>query len=74
MSFLSGGWRPSPGFVERTPYETTAWNHDHNVPHALNTTNLHLHGMDVISHLFDPVGTSDPKASMIAFEPGFIFT
>jgi suppressor of ftsI len=56
-----------------SPYETTAWKHDHNVPHALNTTNLHLHGMDVIPHLFDPVGTSDPKASMIAIEPGETF-
>ena len=31
-----------------TPYDSTGWTGDHNVPHALDTTNLHLHGMDVI--------------------------
>src|SRR5262249_15484509 len=36
-----------------------------NNPHAFNTTNLHLHGMQVIPHLFKPVGTVDPKAPLI---------
>src|SRR4051812_28617390 len=25
-------------------YDSTGWNGDHNVPHDLNTTNLHVHG------------------------------
>lgn len=45
------------------------WNGEHNVPHMLSHTNLHLHGLDVVPHLFDPVGTSDPAASMIAVPP-----
>lgn len=53
-----------------TPYDSTGWTGDHNVPHALDTTNLHLHGMDVVPHLFEPIGTSDPLASMIAIGPG----
>jgi FtsP/CotA-like multicopper oxidase with cupredoxin domain len=41
-----------------------------NNPHAFNTTNLHLHGMQVIPHLFDPVGTLDPSAMLIAMTSG----
>lgn len=36
-----------------------------NNPHAFNTTNLHLHGMQVIPHLFKPVGTVNPAAPLI---------
>ncbi len=43
---------------------------DHNVPHHLGSTNLHLHGMDIIPHLFDPIGTSNPTAPMIEIPPG----
>ncbi len=28
-----------------------------NNPHAFNTTNLHVHGLQVIPHLFQPPGT-----------------
>lgn len=52
------------------PYDSTGWNGDHNVPHMLNTTNLHLHGLDIIPHLFEPLGTSNPLSRMIAIEPG----
>jgi suppressor of ftsI len=52
------------------PYDSTGWNGDHNVPHHLGSTNLHLHGMDVIPHLFEPIGTSDPRAPMIEIMPG----
>lgn len=51
-------------------YDSTGWNGDHNVPHFLNTTNLHVHGLDVVPHLFQPQGTSNPLAQMIAIEPG----
>jgi hypothetical protein len=51
-------------------YDSSGWSGDHNVPHALHTTNLHLHGMDVVPHLFDPVGTADPLAKMIGIAPG----
>lgn len=57
-----------------TPYDSSAWKGDHNVPHDLNTTNLHLHGLDVIPHLFVPVGTSDPHSDMIAIKPSEKFT
>jgi FtsP/CotA-like multicopper oxidase with cupredoxin domain len=36
-----------------------------NNPHAFNTTNLHVHGVQVIPHLFQPVGTVDPAAPFI---------
>jgi suppressor of ftsI len=52
------------------PYDSTGWSGEHNVPHHLGSTNLHLHGMDIIPHLFEPVGTSDPKAPMIEIMPG----
>jgi suppressor of ftsI len=41
-----------------------------NDPHDFNTTNLHVHGIQTVPHLFQPVGTSDPSADMIAVEPG----
>ena len=52
------------------PYDSTDWNGDHNVPHELGHTSLHLHGMDVLPHLFVPVGTSEPLAPMIKIPPG----
>jgi suppressor of ftsI len=55
---------------ELPPYDSRAWNGDHNVPHKLDSTNLHVHGMDVIPHLFQPLGTSDPLAPMIGLGPG----
>jgi FtsP/CotA-like multicopper oxidase with cupredoxin domain len=51
-------------------YDSTGWNRDHNVPHQLDTTNLHFHGMEVRPHLFQPLGTSDTAAPMIAIRPG----
>ncbi len=41
-----------------------------NNPHLFNTTNLHVHGLQVVPHIFDPVGTSDPNAMQIAVAPG----
>jgi FtsP/CotA-like multicopper oxidase with cupredoxin domain len=55
---------------ELPPYDSSAWGGDHNVPHHLDYTNLHVHGMEVIPHLFQPLGTSDPLAEMIAIGPG----
>ena len=60
------------------PYDSSAWQSltglsptvMKNIPHHLNTTNLHVHGLEVIPHLFEPVGTSEPSAHMIAIEPG----
>jgi len=45
-----------------------------NNPHLFNTTNLHLHGVQVVPHIFDPVGTSDPAAMMVAIQPGTTYT
>lgn len=53
-----------------TPYDSSGWTGDHNIPHELNTTNLHVHGLDVAPHLFEPLGTSDPRAPMIQIKPG----
>ena len=36
-----------------------------NNPHAFNTTNLHVHGIQVIPHLFQPLGTVDAGAPLI---------
>lgn len=44
---------------------------DHpNMPHNFDSTNLHLHGLDVEVHMFDPVGTHNPDAPHIAIQPG----
>jgi suppressor of ftsI len=41
-----------------------------NNPHLYNTTNLHVHGVQVVPHIFEPVGTSDQSAMMVAIQPG----
>jgi suppressor of ftsI len=41
-----------------------------NNPHNFNTTNMHVHGIQTIPHLFQPLGTSDPAAEMIQVQPG----
>lgn len=53
-----------------TPYDSSGWDGNPDVPHMLDTTNLHLHGLDIVPHLFEPVGTSDPMAPMIHIGPG----
>jgi suppressor of ftsI len=45
-----------------------------NNPHSFNTTNLHVHGLQVIPHLFEPLGTVNPKAPMITVGSGKSFT
>ena len=40
-----------------------------NNPHLFNTTNLHVHGIQTVPHLFDPIGTSNPAAMMLAIAP-----
>jgi len=45
-----------------------------NNPHRFNSTNLHFHGMDVKTHLFEPIGTSNPNAKFIEIEPGETYT
>ena len=54
-------------------YDSAGWPGNHNVPHALGSTNLHLHGLDIAPHLFAPVGTADPTAKMLRIEPGASF-
>jgi FtsP/CotA-like multicopper oxidase with cupredoxin domain len=53
-----------------SPYDSSGWPGDHNVPHGLDSTNLHVHGLEVTPHLFEPLGTSRPLASMISLGPG----
>ncbi len=45
-----------------------------NNPHGFNTTNLHVHGIQTVPHLFNPIGTSDPSAPMVMIEPGKSFS
>jgi suppressor of ftsI len=45
-----------------------------NNPHLFNTTNLHVHGLQVAPHIFDPIGTTNPAAPMIAIAPGKSYT
>jgi FtsP/CotA-like multicopper oxidase with cupredoxin domain len=52
------------------PCDSKGWDGSHNVPHMFDSTNLHLHGLDVIPHLFEPVGTGNPLAKMIDIMPG----
>lgn len=44
-----------------------------NNPHDFNTTNLHVHGIQTVPHLFSPIGTGNPSAEMLAIEPGKSF-
>jgi FtsP/CotA-like multicopper oxidase with cupredoxin domain len=41
-----------------------------NIPGKYDNTNLHLHGLDVEVHMFDPVGTHNPEAPHISIQPG----
>lgn len=50
-------------------YDSTGWPGNHNVPHAIDSTNMHLHGLDIAPHLFEPPGTSNPLAEMIRISP-----
>ena len=52
------------------PCDSKGWDGSHNVPHMFDSTNLHLHGLDVIPHLFEPVGTGNPLSKMIDIMPG----
>ena len=46
------------------------WMGDMNVPHMFDHTNLHLHGLDIAPHIFEPLGTMNCAAPMIAIAPG----
>ncbi|MGA8534077.1 MAG: multicopper oxidase domain-containing protein [Candidatus Tumulicola sp.] len=59
--------------VSRFPMKMSQAIDSMNDPHGFNTTNLHVHGLQTIPHIFAPLGTSDPKAMMIAIEPGRSF-
>jgi FtsP/CotA-like multicopper oxidase with cupredoxin domain len=52
------------------PVDSEGWDGSHNVPHMFDSTNLHLHGLDVLAHLFEPLGTGNPLAKMIDIMPG----
>ncbi|CAJ1946660.1 unnamed protein product [Cylindrotheca closterium] len=41
-----------------------------NIPGHFDSTNLHVHGLDVEVHMFDPVGTHNPDAPHIKIDPG----
>jgi len=45
-----------------------------NNPHRFNSTNLHVHGLQVVPHIFNPVGTLNANAEMISIDPGRSFT
>lgn len=41
-----------------------------NIPSHFDHTNLHLHGLDIQVHMFDPVGTHNPDAPHVSVGPG----
>ena len=41
-----------------------------NIAGHFDVTNLHLHGLDIEVHMFDPVGTHRPDAPHVAIHPG----
>lgn len=45
-----------------------------NMPKNYNWTNLHLHGLQITPHLFEPFGTSDPGADYLTIKPGEEYT
>ncbi|MTH97018.1 multicopper oxidase family protein [Roseibium sp. RKSG952] len=48
---------------------------DHvNIPKNYDFTNLHVHGLQVTPHLFQPEGTLDPSADYITIKPGEDYT
>ncbi|WP_213803140.1 multicopper oxidase domain-containing protein [Granulicella sp. dw_53] len=53
-----------------TPEANPGWAGDMDVPHEMEHTNLHLHGLDIAPHIFEPLGTSDVGAPMISIAPG----
>jgi len=69
MGAMAGGVAKTGSFAMRRSTHISQMNN----PHAFNTTNLHVHGIQTVPHLFFPVGTSDPTALMIAIEPGDSF-
>jgi len=42
----------------------------HNNPHGFDITNLHVHGVQTVPHLFSPIGTAKLSAPAIAISPG----
>lgn len=50
--------------------QSEGWDGNMDVPHDFGNTNLHLHGLDIAPHIFEPLGTLDPMAPMVAIEPG----
>lgn len=46
----------------------------HNNPHDFDVTNLHVHGVQTVPHLFYPIGTTKLSAPGIAVSPGESFT
>jgi len=56
--------------VPHGPYRTSSDIDPMNNPHDFNTTNMHVHGIQTIPHLFEPLGTSNPAAEMIEVKPG----
>jgi len=52
------------------PDPDPTWDGDMNVPHEMNHTNLHLHGLDIAPHIFEPLGTADVAAPIVSIAPG----
>ena len=52
------------------PTSSAGWNGDMDIPHLFSHTNLHLHGLDIAPHLFEPLATMNPMAPMISIAPG----
>ena len=42
----------------------------HNILSNFDLTNVHLHGLDIKVHMFDPIDTRNPAAPHIKSDPG----
>eukprot|EP01129_Flabellula_baltica_P011317 TRINITY_DN4930_c0_g1_i1.p1 TRINITY_DN4930_c0_g1~~TRINITY_DN4930_c0_g1_i1.p1 ORF type:complete len:529 (+),score=126.69 TRINITY_DN4930_c0_g1_i1:196-1782(+) len=60
-----------PYFFGKPPATAEELIVDHtNMPKNFDITNLHLHGLEVEPHMYDPMGTLDPKAPSVTVKPG----
>ncbi|MFM9139377.1 MAG: multicopper oxidase family protein, partial [Solirubrobacterales bacterium] len=62
------------GYIDGDMDQAPAGLDPHNNPHGFDITNLHVHGVQTVPHLFYPVGTAKLSAPSIAVAPGKSFT
>lgn len=67
---LNPGEKIKYQYYKKRPDTIQGMKIDHpNIPHNFDSTNLHLHGLDIEVHMFHPVATHRPDAPHIVVEP-----